>query len=151
MANKSKKLKGLDKAQGKRIATVPVSTDNEKMIWVFDSVDVDGFFRFDPHREDFDAEGVFDKLLNFSKKTWSELRYETHGKENKSKHHFLTDAELSKEAEERIAKLHLEDDRDRIYSVRLEAVTRIIGLRDGEKFIVKWYDPKHQFCPSSKD
>lgn len=150
MANKGKKLKGLDKAQGKRIASVPVSTDNQKMIWVFDSVDVDGIFCFDPHREDFDAEDIFDKLLNFSKKSWSELRRETHDY-GKSKHHFLADAELSKEAEERIAKLHLEDDRDRIYSLRLENLTRIIGIRDGEKFVVKWYDPKHQFCPSSKN
>ena len=149
MASKNKKLKGLDNVREKKIAASPVSTDNKRMIWVFDTVDVDGVFRFDPHREDFDAEDIFDKLLNYSRKTWAELRYETHDK-GKSKHHFLADAELSKEAEERIEKLRLAEDRDRIFSLRLENLTRIIGIRDGEKFIVKWFDPYHRFCPSTR-
>lgn len=148
MAN-NKQLKRSNVKQSRQIVQPYASSDGERMIWVFSNVDVDGIFKFDPHREDFDTEDVFDKLIQFSKRTWSELRSETHDV-GKSKHHFLSDATLSKEAEERIVRLHMEEDRDRIFSLRLTNKIRIIGLRDRERFIVKWYDPNHGFCPSQR-
>jgi hypothetical protein len=59
---------------------------------------------------------------------------------------------LGREARERIAALRLDDPyddkTDRIFSMRLGGRVRIIGLRDGERFIVKWFDPNHEFAPS---
>lgn len=146
---KKKELQYASSGSKKHIIQQPVSTDNERMIWIFSEIDTDGLFRFDPYREDFCANEIFDKLIQFNKRTWSELRKETHDN-GKSCHHILSDSKLSKEAEERIEHLKLNDRRDQIFSLRLNNKCRIIGLRDGAKFIVKWYDPEHRFCPSSK-
>lgn len=146
---KKKELQYAPSSSKKHIIQRPVSTDNEHMIWIFSEVDVDGLFRFDAYRKDFRADEIFDKLIQFSKRTWSELKKETHDK-GKSSHHFLSDTMLSREAEERISCLRLDERRDQIFSVHLNNKCRIIGLRDGAKFIVKWYDPEHQFCPSTK-
>lgn len=149
MGNKNKKLKGIAQEQKKQLSISSKSTDGEKMVWIFSEVDNDGDFKFDPHRDDFNSEDIFDKLIYFSKRTWGELRNDTHD-DGKSKHHFLADATLSKKAEERISRLKLEESRDQIYSLRLTNKCRIIGLRDEERFIVKWYDPEHGFCPGIK-
>ncbi len=147
--SKKKQVKQANNSQQKQVIQQPVSTDGQNMIWVFDSVDTDGCFRFDPKRNDFDAADIFDKLIHYSKRTWSELKKETHDA-GRSKHHFLDRANLSPDAEFRISKLHLEEQRDQIFSLHLENRCRIIGLREHEKFIVKWYDPRHEFCPSQK-
>jgi hypothetical protein len=34
--------------------------------------------------------------------------------------------------------------------MRLNSETRVIGLREGERFIVKWFDPNHGFCPQDR-
>ena len=57
---------------------------------------------------------------------------------------------LSKEARDRITALVLEEDTDRIFSFAFQNRLRIIGLRENEKFHVKWYDPGHRFCISKK-
>lgn len=144
-----KQVKQANNPQQKQVIQRAVSTDNQKMVWVFDSVDTDDCFRFDPNRGDFDAADIFDKLIHYSKRTWSDLKKETHD-EGKSKHHFLDKARFSPEAESRISKLHLEERRDQIFSLHLTNRCRIIGLREQERFIVKWYDPEHKFCPSRK-
>lgn len=145
----AKKLKGISREQSKRLVITSASSENERMVWIFSDVDMDGPFRFDPNREDFDHKRVLDALIQYSKRTWAEVKKDTHDGA-KSKHHFLSDATLSREAEERISRLKLEEDRDQIYSLHLTNQLRIIGLRKQERFIVKWYDPKHQFCPSTK-
>ena len=136
-------------ARNKRVIQYDQSTDTRCLIWIFDAVDVDGDFNFDPKRSDFDAEEIFAKLIHFSKRTWSEIKKDTHD-DGRSKHHFLNDARLSPEAEKRISRLNLDDQRDQIFSLSLSNMCRIIGLRDHEYFRVKWFDPKHKFCPSQK-
>ena len=128
----------------------PASTENLKQLWVFDQVDNDGYFRFDPSREDMDCKDVLDKIIQYSARTWRDIRTETHGDDNRTKHHSLSYDQLSESARERIAKLHLDDYIDAIFSMRLDNKTRIIGLRNGQFFVVKWFDPDHKFCPSNK-
>ena len=133
----------------KRTQQPHVSTDARKQIWIFDSVDNDGDFRFAPGKEH--SEQVLDKIVHYSKRKWSEIKSEGHGAEGKSKHHYLDFDSLSPAAKKRVDALCLnEDDKESIFSMRLEGKIRIIGLRDGEKFIVKWFDPNHGFCPSTK-
>lgn len=126
------------------------STNSRKVVWVFDKIDRSGAFCFDIKRADFEHKDFLDKLISFSSMTWSEVLAQKHDKAQKTKHHLLEFDSLSKPAKDRISALKLEQDTDRIFSFALTNTMRIIGLRDGEKFCVKWYDPKHQFCPSSK-
>lgn len=82
--------------------------------------------------------------------TWAEIRRQTHDA-GKSKHHFLTEVDgFSYEALERINKLRLTEDTDRIFSFAFTNLLRIIGLREAEKFYVIWYDAYHQFYPSKQ-
>lgn len=144
-----KRVKEQNQQHSKQVVTHSASTENCKMIWIFDSVDVNGLFSFTTERDDFNAKYLFDTLLKYSKMTWAELRRQTHDN-GKSTHHFLEPDGLSKEAMERIRALHLEEDLDCIFSVRLNNMLRIIGLRRDAHFVVKWYDPDHRFFPSHK-
>lgn len=123
-------------------------SSTKKMIWIFDSVDRDGEFRFMPDREDMNAKDVLDKIIEYSCRTWQEVLQETHDKSGKSKNHSLVYDKISAEGKERIAKLQLDEDTDTIFSLRISNLERIIGIRHDEKFIVKWFDPQHRFYPS---
>lgn len=123
------------------------STDNERIVWDFGAVDKNGYFRFDPKRNDFDSDDVFERLIALGELTWGELKSATHD-EGKSAHHFLSGNGFSKEAKQRIQKLNLKGVTDSIFSLRISNKVRIIGIRKGERFIVKWYDPKHEFYPT---
>ena len=126
------------------------SSENSKIVWLFDKIDKNGFFAFDINRSDFLHKLVLDKIISYSSMKWTEIRKQTHDN-GKSKHHFLTEFEnFSDEAQKRIIKLQLTEDTDRIFSFAFTNLLRIIGLRDKEKFHVIWYDPKHEFYPSKK-
>ena len=119
-------------------------------VWIFTKVDVSGKFAFDVSRHDFDSRYVLGKIIEYSRMKWSEIRRHTHGEKNKSKHHFLEYGSLSSEAMERIDAKHLHDDTDAIFSFAFGGKVRVIGIRKDEKFYPVWYDPNHEFCPSSK-
>ena len=149
MSKKEKKTK-ISLANTKK-GTVKLSytSNKEKSLWMFDEIDRDGVFRFDINREEFKHKEFMDKMISYSNMTWDEIISQTHD-DNKSKNHTLDYDSLSKEAKERILTLKLEQDTDRIFSFALGNKLRVIGLRENEKFHVKWYDPEHKFCPSNK-
>lgn len=97
-----------------------ISTDGENIIWLFDKIDRSGIYAFDVNRP------------------------------GKSKHHFLAPGSLSKEAVERLKAKDLEEFSDYIFSFALQNKIRIVGIRNGERFHVLWYDPDHEICPSKK-
>ena len=134
----------------KKTVQLSQSSENEKVVWVFDMVDTSGPFAFDVNRKEFEHKDFLEKMLYYSRMTWAEIRRQTHDG-GKSKHHYLTEVErLSKAAQKRIKELKLDEDTDRIYSFALNNKLRIIGLRDREKFHVLWYDAEHEVYPSSR-
>lgn len=145
----AKKTKKENNKREKRTVITPSSSDNTKVLWVFDNVDKDGDFSFDIDREDFNHKLVLEKMMEYATMTWNEVNRQTHDK-GKSKHHFISYDTLSKQAAFRIQAKHLTQDTDLIYSFALQNRLRIIGIRKNEKFHVLWYDPYHQVCPSKK-
>ena len=131
------------------VLTPSGSTINEKPIWRFDKIDRDGKFAFDLSRNDFQHREVLQKLMDYGGMTWRDIGNQRHDK-SKSKHHYLNPEKLSAEAWARIKAKHLEDDTDAIFSFALQNLLRIVGIRQGAEFYVIWYDPKHEFCPSTK-
>lgn len=126
------------------------STDGKKQVWSFENVDRDGHFAFTLARGDMNHFLILEKLMEYNQRTWAEIKRETHDQFNKSCHHFLEYDSLSSAAKERISRLRLNGQEDSIFSMRLNNVVRVIGIRQGEKFMVKWYDPKHEFAPSKR-
>jgi hypothetical protein len=133
----------------KKVLVEKVSTNDCKIIWKFDLLDLSGRFAFNLNRIDFNSKEVLEKIIHFSNMTWREVLFATHDA-GKSKHHLLDPSSLSKEAIERLEAKHLEEASDSIFSFALQNKLRIIGIRDGEFFHVVWYDPNHEFCPSHK-
>ena len=96
-------------------------------------------------------QNFLDKIIGYSSMTWAEIRRHTHDN-GKSKHHYIGREieKLSQSAKSRIISLKLEEETDSIYSFAFSIILRIIGLRDGEKFHVLWYDARNEVYPSSK-
>lgn len=151
MSKRDKKIPRLSGAKSKQAIVDDRSTDGKKMVWIFDSIDRDGDFRFDLNRDDMDSGLMLRKIVDYSNRTWQEIKRETHDKNNRSCNHFLPYQGLSASAKERVRTLRMtEDEIERIFSLRLLNLIRVIGIRDGERFIVKWYDPTHGFYPTTK-
>lgn len=125
------------------------STDNLRPVWVFTNLDMAGKFAFDVHRSDFQHLEVMEKMICYSNMTWAEIKRQTHH-EGKSKHHYLQYEALSKDSQDRLAAKGLEEATDALFSFALNGTLRIVGIREGERFKVLWYDPKHEVCPSPK-
>ena len=124
-------------------------TDNKPVIWVFDRIDLNGAFAFDLSaiRERNYLSTIFDKMIQYEKMTWSEIKQQTHGRQGKSKHHYLNPNGISSDALERIKFMSLDEWSDSIFSFALDGKLRIIGYRDSELFHVVWFDPEHRFYP----
>jgi len=145
--------KKLPQNVGRNKKQLPNKKDNgfnkDKIILVFNKIDRDGIFAFHPDRDDFNANNIMKKIIEYSTMTWEELLKQTHD-QSKSKHHFLSYDSLSREAKERVNLKINETENECIFSFALNNMTRVIGIRDKEKFYVMWFDPNHQFCPSHK-
>lgn len=147
--SREKKTKKNKSPIEKKTVREEVSCEGKVPAWMFDKIDKSGKFAFDISRQDFDHRKFLDKMVSYSSMTWAELKSQTHD-DGKSKHHFLSVDDLSRDAQKRIEAMHLEEDSDRLYSIALENKLRVIGLRERDRFHVLWYDPQHDVCPSEK-
>lgn len=146
-----KTKKGNQPAQYKKSTTKLNSTDSQQPIWDFSNIDNDGVFAFKLDREDMDSAFLLDKLLQYSKMTWRDIKSATHDKKGKSKNHVLDYKGISKAGKERIDAKHIEpEDYDIIFSFALENRERLIGLKRNRVFQIIWYDSQHEFYPSKK-
>ncbi len=123
------------------------TTDSETLVWSFDKIDINGHFHFNCDRLDMKHRDLLYYIFQYSARTWGSIKRDTHD-DGKSKHHFLNYDKLSSHAKDRIAFMQIED--DNIYSLALTNKLRIIGQRDGRVFRAIWFDPEHEFCPSSR-
>lgn len=135
----------------KTVISSKVSSDSEKIIWVFDDVDKDGKFAFnlDEIERQSNLKEIFDKILAYSSMTWGKIKKQTHD-DGRSKHHNLSVDKLTKDAVNRINIKCDDNDYDSIFSFALQNKLRIIGVREKNLFHVKWYDPNHEFYHISK-
>lgn len=97
------------------------------------------------------TEKIYPKLLQFERITWDEIRQQSHrsGNEKKSNNHNIDIDKLSPKAKERLKLLKF-DDRDKIYSLRLEGTVRIFGFKEQNYLDIIWIDLNHEVCPSNK-
>lgn len=152
---KDKKIRGENSSNKKIINIVPPQDEFNSSVFLFNRVDRDGDYAFKTDRinkKKMDIERIIDFLIHYSKRTWADIDRDTHD-DGRSKHHFQKDkTKLSKEANERIKKMEIEDEVDdgALYSFSLTNKIRIWGLRYKNFFYVLWYDPKHEVYPTKK-
>lgn len=132
------------------VKVVADSVIHNRPIWRFDKLDMEGRFAFQLSRSDFKHKEVLQKLIHYGNMTWGEIDRQQHDSHGKSKHHYLDVRSLSDAAKMRISAKHLDNEIDALFSFALQNKLRIIGFRYGAEFYLVWYDPNHEFCPSSR-
>jgi hypothetical protein len=87
---------------------------------------------------------IYPKLIEFEKITWDEISQQSHQSKGKMKsnNHNVKIYDLSKRAIERLKNLKIED-RDEIYSLRLEGQIRIYGFKELNYLDILWIDLDH--------
>lgn len=93
-------------------------------------------------------EKIYPKLQTFENTTWEVIDHQTHDN-GKSSNHNDSVADLSKEAQDRLAELHFSD-RSEIFSLRLENKLRIFGFREMNFLDIIWVDTGHKVYPPKK-
>lgn len=84
---------------------------------------------------------IIQRLKGYEGLSWHEV--------HKSGSHSVSLDKIIPEAQRRLEELNL-DDVDNIYSLRIGGQERIWGIKQGDAFLLLWWDPEHQVCPSNK-
>lgn len=117
------------------------SAQFEHPAWQFQMMDFGG--PFCPSKMDAEMmRKVHRQLAKYEKMRWQEI-VETH------QNHYLSLDKLSGEARHRLEEIQL-DDTDELFSLRIEAKPRVIGLRKHAVLQILWWDPQHKVSPSTR-
>jgi hypothetical protein len=90
------------------------------------------------------------KLQNFETMTWADINSSNGGRTHGSNNHWIDITKLIPEAQHRLKELHLYEDSQHIYSLRLSGKERLFGMIEEGVFYIIWYDQNHEICPCVK-
>lgn len=124
-----------------RRAERPDSSDSLSPVWLFSMLDTEGPWGRCGLSTECVWSDILPKILNFESMRWSDFHGDTC--------HSVEVWKLIPEARKRIEHLNL-DDVDELWRFRLTGLQRLWGIREGERFKILWWDPKHEICPSQK-
>jgi hypothetical protein len=86
----------------------------------------------------------FQFVRSIEKQTWAEIKTAAGGKRCGTNHHPLDIEKFDKKAKKRLEELNLYSIvGDSLFSLRINNVTRMYGIRDAEFFSPIWHDPYH--------
>lgn len=83
------------------------------------------------------------RLKETESRPWTEILH------NRKRDHYVVAAELTTEAQKRLLSSPLKDF-DILFRFRFTGLHRLWGVREGDYFLVLWWDPEHNVCPSQK-
>lgn len=85
------------------------------------------------------------KLQSYEQQTWQEILDASGGKAegHGSNSHFVLATELPKSEKAQFIRRGYMNDYDYVFSLRLTAKERLIGIADLNVFHVLWFDPTH--------
>jgi len=126
-----------------RFNAAPESTDGQSPAWQFHKRDKDhtkwGWSKLSA--EDF--QGILHThLCQFETMTWAEILKASGGRTHGTNHHNIELSRCSKEAQKRLQELK-SDDVDELFSLRINATTRLFGIKEGRVLRFIWHDPDH--------
>lgn len=110
-------------------------------VWRVRRMDITGPWCF-LARNSIDSIAMLQKRLSeLETMSWQEI--------DKTHSHFVGVDGCSKEAQDRLKELRL-DDLDQLYSLRVTGKFRVFGIREEHVFDLLWCDPDHEVYPSHK-
>lgn len=149
---KPKDLPSLPKIGEKttRFGGIPESTERQTPAWQFHRCDMDhaqwGWGKLSSD----DFLGIIrTSLVSFETMTWAEIHSAAGGRSRGNNHHLVPVSGCSKEAQNRLAELKV-DDLDEIFSLRLTGTLRLFGVKEGRVLRFLWHDPEHSVFPVGK-
>lgn len=92
---------------------------------------------------------IWPKLRDYESMEWGIIERAQHGKQGKSKNHFVNVKDLSKDARDRLSVLGVNE--DQLYSLRLDGLSRIYGIREVNVLEILWIDLSHEIYPLDND
>jgi len=122
----------------------PETADNLTPAWQFHRCD-------DSHAEwgwkklsEQEYKHVIKQLCSFERMRWHEIKAASGGKAqgHGTNHHSLPIEGFTKSAQSRLRELKL-DDIETLFSLRLDNMTRLYGIKDGRVLRFIWHDPFH--------
>lgn len=84
---------------------------------------------------------ILRSLKSFEGMQWGEIEKQTHDR-GKSSNHWISRDRLSKMTQNKLKQEHL-DDIEELYSLRLNNMRRLLGVREGEVFVLYWIVSDH--------
>jgi hypothetical protein len=139
MGDKHKRPKWLkEPTPSKHPKSAPVSYQHHLPSWHFQVIDIGGPWCFKKMGDETFGR-VLKALQDFENKKWSEI-------EGRQNHTIKLDA-LSNEARNRLIEID-QDDVEEVFSLRVTARERVVGIRSGAILRLLWWDPNHEVCPS---
>ncbi|WP_454785478.1 hypothetical protein [Legionella sp. WA2024007413] len=115
--------------------------DTGQVVWSFALADNDGAWSFKKLNDTQLHDLIFNELVLKEHLSWNDLQ--------SAKSHHVESYKLIKEAQDRLRSLNM-DDVNELFSLRLNGLKRIWGIRQENVLRVIWWDPKHEICPSQK-
>ena len=90
---------------------------------------------------------IVSTLQNLESRKWGEIKADSGGKAegHGTNSHFISIAKLPKAEAREYLKLGYRDKYDKVFSLRLSSLERLIGVVDMNVFRILWFDPKHEF------
>lgn len=83
-------------------------------------------------------------IRSLEKQSWAEIKLTAGGRSHGTNNHALEIAKFNKEAQKRLHELNLDMIiGDTLFSLRVNNVTRVYGVRNEEYFRPIWHDPYH--------
>ncbi len=83
-------------------------------------------------------------IQSLEKQTWAEIKLTAGGRAHGTNNHALEITKFNKEAQKRLHELNLDTIiGDTLFSLRLNNITRVYGVRNEEFFRPIWHDPHH--------
>lgn len=92
------------------------------------------------------------KLQDFEKQTWGEIKKASGGKSegHGNNNHSIPITELPKREMKLITGKGYKEQYDKVFSLRLTSLERLIGFVDMDELRILWFDPEHKIFPSNK-
>ena len=90
---------------------------------------------------------IINKLQDYETQTWQNVQDANGGKSvgHGTNSHFISAAELPRDEKKEYIRCGYMEKYDKVFSLRLSALERLIGIVDMNRFYILWYDAKHKF------
>jgi hypothetical protein len=115
---------------------------NARPIWSFALLDLVATPGGWIHLRQEDLDELLLRFRRWETMTWGQILAE-----GRKQNHPIDVSKCSREAQERLRFLKL-DDQEQLMSLSVNSRARVIGILDRATFRILWWDPDHQICPS---